>query len=276
MSKQFTWAAQPLAVDEQKLVAAYEKIGKPLDLLPYTDDFDHLLRDLDIESTDESRREVFHRLLNLRKKALLPRTSNLINVSREGMPLSADDEELLAAYDRIGRPLDALPYTEDFDKLLDELGKSRTQAIKHAALQRLLHLRKRGRLPSMTFNISFVVAPDHLIKTAEQILGSTIRCADGLRRDIHAVAKAYVDEATKLKHAVREIQTGGASFQIESRSPAEMIQKAIKLQSVRLANKEMQGRVRKVASSYVLIARKNQELFDDFKRKYSSFLPPAT
>jgi hypothetical protein len=48
------------------------------------------------------------------------------------------------------------------------------------------------------FHISFVVAPDHLLRTADEILHSRIRCTKTLRRDIQAVAKAYIDEADEL------------------------------------------------------------------------------
>src|SRR5579862_2691589 len=160
MPRTFSWAAPPLAPEDEKLVAAYEKIGKPLDLLPFTDDFEKLMNELEQEATDEKKAEIFRRLLNLRKAGRLPRANSIIDAAAEGIPISADDQELLSAYKRIDRPLDALPYTEYFEKLIDELGKSKTPAIKHAVFQRLLSLRKRGRLPSI-FNISFVVAPDH-------------------------------------------------------------------------------------------------------------------
>jgi predicted transcriptional regulator len=149
MSKQFSWAASPLALEEQKLVSAYETRGKPLDLLPYSEEFDEIIRDLEMEPTEENKRLVFHRLLNLRKTARLPRTSNVIGTIGELVPLSSGDQELLAAYDRIGRPVDALPYTTEFDQLINELGKPRTPAIQQAVFQSLLQLRKRGRLPSL-------------------------------------------------------------------------------------------------------------------------------
>jgi hypothetical protein len=149
MAKQFSWSAPPLDVEDQKLIAAYEQVGKPLDFLPYTEEFDRLVHKLRLNETDENKHEVFRRLLNLRKTARLPRANDLIDSSRVGVPLSAEDEELVSAYERIRRPLDSLPYTEDFERLIDELGKPKTQAIRHALFQRLLRLRKRGRLPSV-------------------------------------------------------------------------------------------------------------------------------
>ncbi len=125
------------------------------------------------------------------------------------------------------------------------------------------------------FNISFVVAPDHLLKTAADLLGSRIRCTNALRRDIRAVAKAYLDEADELKRALREVKTNAARVQIESLSPPDMLEKAKRLQTVQFPNKELQGKVRAVANSYVRIAEKNQQLFEEFKEKYRDKLPPT-
>lgn len=150
MPKQFSWSPPSLTEDEEKLIAAYGKIGKPVDHLPYAPEFDKLLHELNIENpTDERRAEVFHHLLRLRKTARLPRFLGMaLDASSDTVTLSADDEELISAYSRVGRGLDWLPYTEDFDKLVSELGKPETCAVKHAVFQRLLRLRKRGRLPS--------------------------------------------------------------------------------------------------------------------------------
>jgi hypothetical protein len=149
MAKQFAWAALPLGSEDQKLISAYEKISKPLDVLPYSEEFDSLLRDIEIEPTDENKRRILHRLMNLRKRAWLPRTSTIVNAESEQSPLAADDEELVSGYGRTGRSLDSLPFTDEFDQLIRDLGKPNTDAVKHAVFQRLLRLRKRGRLPSI-------------------------------------------------------------------------------------------------------------------------------
>ena len=273
MSKKFSWSAPPLSPEDAKLVAAYEKIGMPLDSLPYTDDFEKLVQDLDEEATDEKKAETFRRLLDLRKRAWLSRANSVTAVPAPSTPLSADDQELKSAYQRIGRPLDALPYTENFEKLIAELGKPKTETIKHAVFQRLLGLRKQGRLPSV--KISFVIAPDHLIKTAEEILRSIIDCQEPDFRDIQAVASAYIKEADRSKQTVDRLQTNAATIEIESRSPPDIIEKAKRLRSIRLTNEELQEKVRKVANSYVLIAEKNQQLFDEFKDKHRHLVPPS-
>lgn len=153
MPKKFSWSAPPLKPEDDRLLASYEKIGRPLDLLPYTEDFEKLMGELVPSATDEAKADVFRRLLYLRKAGRLPRAASVIDVAAEPMPLSTEDEELLSAYQQIGRPLDSLPYTTEFDDLVKELGKSKKPAIMHALFQRLLRLRKRGRLPriSQTF-----------------------------------------------------------------------------------------------------------------------------
>src|SRR5205823_754254 len=115
-------------------------------------------------------------------------------------------------------------------------------------------------------------APEHLLRVADEILQARIRCSKTLRRDIRAVAKAYIDEADELKRGVREVQTNASIAQITSLSPAEMIDKAKSLRIMQLGNKELQEKVRKAANSYVTVAEKNQQLFDEFNQKYSAKL----
>jgi hypothetical protein len=133
-----------------------------------------------------------------------------------------------------------------------------------------------GVLPSegmREYQISFVVAPEHLLRAADEILHARIRCSKALQRDIRAVAKAYIDEADELKRGVRDIQTNASIAQITSLSPVEMIEKAKGLCTIELRNKELQEKVRKVANSYVWVAEKNQQLFDEFQQKYGGKLP---
>jgi hypothetical protein len=128
--------------------------------------------------------------------------------------------------------------------------------------------------PAAQIRISFVVAPEDLLRTADEILHSRIRSTKALVRDIRAVAKAYIDETDEMKRAVRDVQTNAARVQIYSLSPPEVIDKAKALRAVQFPNKELQDKVRAVASSYVLIAEKNQQLWDEFKKKYRGILPP--
>lgn len=61
--------------------------------------------------------------------------------------LSPEDERLIHAYVDIGRAVDELPYTADFDRLIEQLGLPDSEATKHSTFIRLLRLRKMGRLP---------------------------------------------------------------------------------------------------------------------------------
>ena len=63
--------------------------------------------------------------------------------------LSADDQRLIELYLRAGRSLDDLPYTQEFEAFFSQLGQSDTLESRHAIFQRLLRLRKTGRLPRL-------------------------------------------------------------------------------------------------------------------------------
>lgn len=64
-------------------------------------------------------------------------------------PLSPEDQRLRDVYIQVGRPVDQLPYTPDFEKLVKILGWGDSPEIKYSVFQRLLMLRKRGRLPQV-------------------------------------------------------------------------------------------------------------------------------
>src|SRR5687768_8247388 len=75
---------------DQGLIVAYQSTGRTLDDLPYTEDFERLYRALPKGSGEK--REVFHRLHNLRKAGKLPRLGK-----PETMPPKIDpgEEEML-------------------------------------------------------------------------------------------------------------------------------------------------------------------------------------
>ncbi|HEX8341640.1 MAG TPA: hypothetical protein VF624_12080 [Tepidisphaeraceae bacterium] len=62
-------------------------------------------------------------------------------------PLSSADQRLIDAYSRIGRSVDELAYTPDFDRLCEDLGVGESLGAKREVFLRLLTLRKLGRLP---------------------------------------------------------------------------------------------------------------------------------
>jgi hypothetical protein len=72
-------------------------------------------------------------------------------INWEAPPLTAEDERLGDAYMHVGRPLDDLPYTDDFEKLAQILGISDQLDSRHSLFKRLLWLRKTGRLPRLGY-----------------------------------------------------------------------------------------------------------------------------
>jgi hypothetical protein len=150
--------------------------------------------------------------------------------------------------------------------LLDVMAAGRTADTTEAAGRREVTLRMQ---------ISFVSPTHEVVAAADAILRANIRCTPGLHRDIRAVAKACIDEADELKRAAKEIQTNADRVQLQTNSPPETVEKARRLQETQLANKSLQEKVRKVAKSYVVVAEKNQQLFDEFMKKYGDILPPA-
>ena len=74
--------------------------------------------------------------------------------SWEVPPLTPEDERLVDAYMKIGRSLDDLPYTEQFNSLIGLVGLKDSEDIKHSVFKRLLRLRKTGRLPRLGISVS--------------------------------------------------------------------------------------------------------------------------
>jgi hypothetical protein len=77
MATGFSWTPQPLDEKDEELVRAYVDIGKPLDNLPYTDEFNRLVQRIKAGNTDPDKHAVFTRLLTLRKQGRLPRVTAL-------------------------------------------------------------------------------------------------------------------------------------------------------------------------------------------------------
>ncbi len=111
-------------LDEELLAAVYQRQGRSLDDLPYTDEFETIYAAAVGDSPDEplagtTRAQLLHRLHNIRKAGRLPR------VGRGSAPpvrISAQQQRLLAqlveaALGRISLR-DNLPYTDLFDILV--------------------------------------------------------------------------------------------------------------------------------------------------------------
>ena len=67
-------------------------------------------------------------------------------------PLDPADQRLVEAYKTSGRSLDDLPYTPEFERLFQLLGLEDTDDARHFTFRRLLNLRKRGQLPSVSLS----------------------------------------------------------------------------------------------------------------------------
>ena len=75
MSQKLTWDAPPLSAEDERLIGAYVSIGKSLDDLPYTAEFEKLFKTVGLEDTLQNRHATFKRLVRLRKTGRLPRLS---------------------------------------------------------------------------------------------------------------------------------------------------------------------------------------------------------
>ncbi len=66
-----------------------------------------------------------------------------------GISRDAQDESIVAAYEAVGVTLDALPYTDAFEKLMAAVQRTDADAEHRAVFHRLHNLRKAGKLPRM-------------------------------------------------------------------------------------------------------------------------------
>lgn len=123
------------------LVKLYEQIGRITDDLPYTPEFVTLYKDYSAAlkargSGEVTKQEVWRHLLNLRKAGKLPKLGESKSVPPE---ISDADKKKLADLvgDMIGRR-DRLPYTERFDKIVDEFNKTQPRPISPHFVWRLV------------------------------------------------------------------------------------------------------------------------------------------
>ncbi len=65
----------------------------------------------------------------------------------EPAPLSEHDRMLVDLYTRAGRAADELAYTDEFERIYEQLKKAGDTRSKAEVFRRLLSLRKSGRLP---------------------------------------------------------------------------------------------------------------------------------
>ncbi len=111
----------PLAPEDERLVRAYEAIGRPSDDLPYSPEFDELVARVRKEGETRSERELVRRLLGLRKAARLPRATRPSRPVGDIPPADvALAQDLLKKKIGIVGSRDQLPYTQEFEELWAE------------------------------------------------------------------------------------------------------------------------------------------------------------
>ena len=116
---------------EVTIATRYAQVGRTLDDLPYTDDYEQLWSSL-AKATNTDRRGLFHKLHNMRKAGKLPR---LGKASGSPPRIDAAEESLLAGMVEVELgslgQRDRLPYTPAFDAILErfsgETGRTLSQ-----------------------------------------------------------------------------------------------------------------------------------------------------
>jgi catechol 2,3-dioxygenase-like lactoylglutathione lyase family enzyme len=134
----FAGIEQRVAVKKDLLIKAYEQTARTADDLPYTPHFESLYRDY-ISAHGEpkpTRDEVWRHLLNLRKGGKLPKLGPARSMPPEISPEERDRLKQMLGKD-IGKR-DRLPYTDRFDKLVDEFNGTQTRKISPHLVWRLV------------------------------------------------------------------------------------------------------------------------------------------
>ncbi|NJL32202.1 MAG: hypothetical protein HC898_11605 [Phycisphaerales bacterium] len=117
--------APPLPPLDEALVEDYIRLGRPVDDLPYTPEFDDLLKQAKARGDKRDHRQIFQRLINLRKAARLPRS--LIR-STPVTGITDDETQILLQLvegtlrGAIGSR-DQLPYSMEFDAIASSFNK---------------------------------------------------------------------------------------------------------------------------------------------------------
>jgi catechol 2,3-dioxygenase-like lactoylglutathione lyase family enzyme len=120
------------------LIQIYEQIARTADDLPYTPQFEQLfnLYSSQIPPPKPTHQEVWRHLLNLRKGGKLPR---LGEARSDPIQISPDAEATLRKLlgTDIGKR-DRLPYTDRFDKLVDQFNQSQSRPLSPHLVWRLV------------------------------------------------------------------------------------------------------------------------------------------
>jgi len=73
MEDSMWWDAPPISRDDQALIDAYVEVGRPLDDLAYSDDFEKIAKSVGVDPNNKGQLHgLYKRLIALRKMAILP------------------------------------------------------------------------------------------------------------------------------------------------------------------------------------------------------------
>jgi catechol 2,3-dioxygenase-like lactoylglutathione lyase family enzyme len=125
----FAGVSSKVTIRRDELVKVYEQIGRTADDLPYTPHFETLHRSYTngMHDPKPSRQEVWRHILNLRKSGKLPKLGDAKSKSPKLAPEHEQRlRELLGA--DIGKR-DRLPYTDRFDKLVNEFNRTQPRRL---------------------------------------------------------------------------------------------------------------------------------------------------
>jgi catechol 2,3-dioxygenase-like lactoylglutathione lyase family enzyme len=134
----FAGVEQKAPVRKDLLVQLYEKIGRTADDLPYTPHFESIYNAYVAEAPEPkpSKSEVWRHLLNLRKRAALPKLG-----PAKSKPPEITDEQREMLKDMLGEDIgrrDRLPYTKRFDEIVDRFNKGIRRAMSPHLVWRLV------------------------------------------------------------------------------------------------------------------------------------------
>lgn len=129
--------------DDDLLINVYQKQGRTLDDLPYTDEFETLYTTMygpdGRDSNQQSKAKVFHRLHNLRKAGKLPKLGR----AKSSPPRIKPEQEMQLVEiveQHIGQisKRDQLLYQPPFDDIVDTFNSSTGLSLSHHDLWRII------------------------------------------------------------------------------------------------------------------------------------------
>lgn len=132
--------------DDELLINVYQKQGRTLDDLPYTDEFETLYAAMygadgrdSPNPAEQTRAKVFHRLHNLRKAGKLPKLGRAKSSPPRIEP--EQEQQLVAVVEQHLGPIskrDQLLYQPGFDDIVDTFNTATGLSLTHHDLWRII------------------------------------------------------------------------------------------------------------------------------------------